>query len=401
MPQGNDSAGTFALARRGFPALLLSGLLTACLGAVLPGWRHHIAPDFVLIGTLFLCQNAGLIVGPVAGNPLIRRFGIATGLMLGAILGTSGFALLAFFSPPAPPYWQMAGLFLVGLGAGLLNTGASHAITPAYEIEPAVTLNLGGALFNLGGFLTALVVATTFFTYTVGSTLLLLALPPAIAAILYGRTRMPPGPAPRQPSWSQAMADFKSPAAVLFALLLFFQFGNEGAFTGWLALFLIQKLGASPVTSLMLLALFWLSLLVGRVAGQWLLPRVRHGRLLAGSTIAPLFACLILSLTDNLFGAVTGVLLAAGGFALILPLVAERIGHRFPYFHPGFFNGIFSLGLTGGLLAPASLGYFAHWLGIGVIMGLPLIGSVMVFILHLILVLESKISGRVLPSTSA
>jgi hypothetical protein len=71
----------------------------------------------------------------------------------------------------------------------------------------------------------------------------------------------------------------------------------------------------------------------------------------------------------------------------------EKIGDRFPYYHPGFFNGIFSLALTGGLLAPASLGYAAHFLGIGVVMGLPLAGSIFVVVLLLLILLESRLSA--------
>lgn len=388
-------------ARRGLPAFLLSGLLTACLGAILPAWRYHIEPDFLLIGNYFLCQNAGVLAGAAAAIALLKKKGLTWGLVWGCALAFAGFMILAGFSPPMPAYWRMMGLFLVGFGAGMINTTAFHAISPAYEIEPAVTLNLAGALFNTGALLSALVVAGAFFAYTVPSILILLALVPGFAALLYVRNPIPGDSVVRQPALNEAVRDFHSPAAILFALLLFFQFGNEGAYAGWLALFVIQQLGASPVSSLLLLALFWLALLVGRIAGQWILPRVRHSRLLAGATLAPMFACLILSSTDNMFGAISGVLIAAGGFALILPLVVERIGNRFPYFHPGLYNGIFSLGLTGGLLAPATLGYWANWLGIGVVMGLPLLGSIMVFLLHLLLVLESKISGRALPSTSA
>ena len=57
------------------------------------------------------------------------------------------------------------------------------------------------------------------------------------------------------------------PAAVLLALLLFFQLGNEWALAGWLALFLTQRLGISPAAALLMLALYWLALLVGRVGG--------------------------------------------------------------------------------------------------------------------------------------
>ena len=72
-------------------------------------------------------------------------------------------------------------------------------------------------------------------------------------------------------------------------------------------------------------------------------------------------------LHDEQFGANTGILLLGGGFASIYPLVVERIGHRFTYYHPGLYNGIFSFAFTGGLLAPFLLGYLAQWWGVGAI----------------------------------
>ena len=160
-----------------------------------------------------------------------------------------------------------------------------------------------------------------------------------------------------------------------------------------LALFLTQRLGVSPSASLSLLALYWLALLVGRVVAQWLLARVRHGRLLAAAVVAQVFGCTALFFTDNLFGATVGVLLAGGGFSVILPLVLEKIGDRFPRYHPALFNGIFSIALTGGLLAPASLGYFAHFYGTGVVMGLPVAGALMVALLSLAIWLEARLSA--------
>ncbi|MEI9813798.1 MAG: hypothetical protein WDO18_14635 [Acidobacteriota bacterium] len=49
---------------------------------------------------------------------------------------------------------------------------------------------------------------------------------------------------------------------------------------GWLALFLSQRLGLSPTTALEMLALYWGALLIGRVVAQWILPHIRHSRLL-------------------------------------------------------------------------------------------------------------------------
>jgi hypothetical protein len=74
--------------------------------------------------------------------------------------------------------------------------------------------------------------------------------------------------------------------------------------------------------------------------------------------------------------------------------VAEAIGRRFPYYNPGLFNGIFSFALMGGMMAPATLGFAAeHW-GVSAMVWIPLLGTSMVFVLLLLIWLESKVTGR-------
>jgi fucose permease len=191
-----------------------------------------------------------------------------------------------------------------------------------------------------------------------------------------------------------AARDFRSFGTAAFAALIFFQFGNEWAIAGWLPMFLIEQLGISPKTSIWLLALYWLALLVGRVVLFAILRRVGHGRVLLLSASAAAFGCILLFFTNNLFGATMSVLLTGFGFAAIYPLVAEKIGRRFTYYHPGLFNGVFSLALAGGMLAPGTLGLFADSYGIGVVAALPLIGTLMVVGLVLLIWLESKVTGR-------
>jgi fucose permease len=139
--------------------------------------------------------------------------------------------------------------------------------------------------------------------------------------------------------------------------------------------------------------LYWTALILGRLIAMAVLPRVSHTRLLFGSAASAMFACLILLNTNNWFGAAVGVLMAGGGFATIYPLMAEKIGHRFTYFRPGLYNGIFSFALVGSTLAPASLGYLASFFGIWVVMALPLIGTILVVVVLLLIWLESKIGG--------
>jgi fucose permease len=237
-------------------------------------------------------------------------------------------------------------------------------------------------------------VAGTFYAYSVPAILIFMAIVPAAFACVFAKKAFAASTVTRGAGSRDMLEDFRSVGAILFALLLFFQFGNEWSIAGWLPLFLIRRVGLSPILALTILALYWLFLLTGRLAAVALLPRVRHGRILLVSVVSALFGCLLLFSTNNAFGAGSGVFFLGAGFASIFPLVAEAIGRRFSYYHPGFSSGIFSLALVGGLLAPASLGYAASAVGVGVVIGVPLIGTCMVVALLLLIWLESKVTGR-------
>ncbi|MBK5292657.1 MAG: MFS transporter [Acidobacteriia bacterium] len=383
-------------ARAGRSALtvfFLSGMLMSFPGAILPAWGYHLKDDFMVVGYYFLAMGLGILISVQAGPVLLAWKDVRTVLTGSAGLAGLSFLWLALTSPPAHWPWRMAGLVLMGISAGLLNSAAFQAISTFYEQDKAATVNLAGVMFGLGCLTTALMVSTTFYVYAVGSILLLMGLVPSFAAGLYWKARFPVPVLHSQQRWREVWADVKSPGAVMFSLLLFFQFGNEWTVAGWLTIFLVQRVGVSPDSSLMMLAAFWFSLLAGRIVAQALLSRMGHGKLLMGSATSALFGCLILIATNNRFGAWTGLLLLGGGFAMIYPLVVEKIGHRFPNYHPGFFNGIFSFGITGGLLAPWLVGYLAQDLGIWVVMAVPLIGTFMVFLLLILLWVEALLTA--------
>ena len=381
--------------RKALAGFLLSGFLMAFLGAILPAWGYHRdPPDFVAVGNYFLSLAVGLVASTALARPLLARRGIPFLLFFGCSLACGSLAYLALVPLLPSEWWRVAGMLALGIAAGVLNMALFHAISPAYQRDPAGTVNQGGIWHGLGCLAATVLVAGTFSVYTVPSIMVFMATVPGIFAVLYARTSYPKASAFKHPTLRQALEDFRSPAAVMFALLLFFQFGNEWSIAGWLPLFLIRRVGLSPSAALMTLALYWLFLMLGRLIAVAILPRVRHGRLLMGSVLAALFGCLILFSTNNGFGAAMGVLFVGGGYASIYPLVAEAIGRRFPYYHPGFFNGIFSIAMVGGLLAPATLGYAASALGVGVVVGIPLLGTCMVMALLLLMWLEAKVTGR-------
>lgn len=375
----------------------VSGILLGFLGAILPSWGHHLLPDYWMVGLYFVALIVGVLASVGLARPLMGKLGLAYTLSLACGLASLALFELAFFSPPYSAWWRLPPILILGIAAGLLHTAIFHAISPMYRRDPAATVNMGGILFGLGCFGVALLISQTFYFYTAAATQIWIAMIPVFFAMVYARTRFAPHTPSAEPPARTVLAEIKSPGAVLFSLVLFFQFGNEWAIAGWLPLFLSQRLGMSPADSVLILALYWMALLVGRLVAQWMLPLVRHTRLLVGSVLLAMFACTILLDTNNTFGAVTGVLLLGAAFAPIYPLVVEKIGHRFPYYHPGFYNGIFSFAMVGGLLAPCMLGYFVWLLDVRAVMGLPLVGSVIVFLLLALIWLEARLSAALHP----
>lgn len=379
--------------RRSLSAFLVSGMLMAFLGAILPAWRYHLRADFREVGYYFLSLNIGFLLSVAAAGFLLPRKGVKFVLIVANAVACGGFLFLAAASPPGSAIWRLAGVLLIGIGAGLLNAGVFQAISPLYQQNPAATVNLAGVLFGLGCMLTAVLVAGTYFVYTVPSILILLALVPGFYAGIFAKAKLPREPMAYPVPVLQVLRDFRNPGAILFSLVLFFQFANEWSIAGWLPLFLIRRLGINPAASLILLALFWLALMVGRIVSQVVMKRMSHGALLIGSIVSALLGTIVLTSTNNLFGSVMGILFVGAGYASIYPLVVEKIGHRFPYYHPGFYNGIFSLAITGGFLAPWTLGYLTQAWGIQAVMIVPLLGTIMVFVLVLLIMLEARLSG--------
>lgn len=371
---------------------LLSGFLMALLGAVLPVWGYYRDPPaFVTVGNYFLSLAGGVAISPFLARRLFAWRGIWFSLVFACCLSCAAVACLALVSPLYADWWRAGGLLILGLGTGLLNLCLFHAISRSYTKDAAGTVNRGGIWYGLGCLAASLIAALTFSTYSQTVIVLLMALAPGVFGALYATSAIPLGPEPAvRADQQQAPIDLRSMGAILFALLLFFQFGNEWSIAGWLPLFLIRRVGLSPEAALRILALYWLSLLVGRLIAVAVLPRLHHGVLLGASVIAALFGCFLLFVTNNAFGASGGALLVGGGFASIYPLVAEAIGHRFSYYHPGFFHGIFAVATMGGLLAPATLGYAASRFGVGVVMGIPLLGTCMVLLLLLAIWVESR-----------
>lgn len=374
------------------------GVFAGILGSLLVAWQYHIDTDPGTIGLHFLSLSAGYVVAAASSQRLLRRFPLRWTAVASCFLGCGALVALAFVPPPWPVGYRIGGLAVLGLASGGLGATLLHVLEPYFRNSPAWTLNIAGGAFGLGCALATCTVAATYFVFASFIARAALAGLPLAFALLFWKSRFPPArvPFPVQADEAnprRALADLRSIAAVLFSLLLFFQSGNEWVIAGWLPLFLIRRLGTNPIWAILALAVYFLALTAGRLVGRRLFPAVSHRRLVLGGTALAMAGYLLLSWTTTIALAWAAVIAIGAGFAPIYPLLAETLDHRFSY-HPGFYNGLFSIAITGAMCVPWLIGYVDSFWGIQYLMLVPAFGSIVVLGLTLSLMFEARLMAR-------
>jgi fucose permease len=361
-------------------------------GGLLPLWGFHITPAFGTAANYFAAMGLGLAAGGGLALRFREKVTVQRMLAAGCFAAALAMLLLSLAQPPASTWYQAVALLVAGGAAGIINTAVFESIGRAFENNPAWITMVGGTFFGAGSILASILISRCFDDAPAARLIAVFALLPAALGVRFGQ--MSWTAPPLDPVKAPVLRDLRSVLAVLFALLLFFQFASEWSIAGWLPVFLIDRLGISPGTAVTLLGVYWFSLTLGRVGAGQLLSRMRHGLMLAGSAFCALFGCIAVMYAAAPAGVVIGILFMGAGWAAIYPLASEQIATRFSYYHPGYFNGIFTFAMMGGVLAPFVLGHLATSTGLKAVPIAAMVQSCAVVALILVIRLGRKVSGR-------
>jgi fucose permease len=243
-------------------ALFVYGMIAAMLGTILPALSGKFQLTPKQNGNIALTQAIGLSIASVAVGPLMDNEGTKVGLVLGLAIVVVALVLL----PKSRGYGMiLACLLLLGLGGGIVVTGANTLASDAGAGHRAAVLNLVNLFFGLGGLATPFLLANLLKG---NSTRLCYLVAIFTAATLFVNAGAPiPGPTgARGFQFSQAGSLLGEPSLWLMALLLFLYVASEVGVWNWLPRHLIAQ-GMPEARALNILSLgFALGLLLGRLA---------------------------------------------------------------------------------------------------------------------------------------
>jgi fucose permease len=292
-------------------AIFVYGMIAAMLGTILPDLSSRFQLTPKQNGTIAFAQAVGLMVASLAVGPLLDDFGKKVGL----ILGLSLIAVVLFALPRSAGFRSIVFLlFLLGMGGGIVVTGANALTSDVGEAHRGIALNLVNIFFGLGGLATPFISANLFkrnwvrLCYTVaGLTVVTLAIQAA--------AHMPPPTGAGRFIFADAGPVLGRPILFILGFLLFLYVGCEVGIWNWLVRHLIAQ-GIPESRALNVLSLgFALGLLIGRVGASLVLISAPPVYITLAASVAMAVTTFLLLRTSNPTVAAVLVFLAIVGDA--------------------------------------------------------------------------------------
>jgi len=121
---------------------------------------------------------------------------------------------------------------------------------------------------------------------------------------------------------------------------------------GWTATFFKEELQIGEQRALVYLSLYWLGMMLARLALGFVLKRAAPVGVLLGAISVAIVGALLLIVTRSASLAALGVFLVGCGFAPVFPLILGFVGDRYANLSGTAFSVVIVMALVGGMLLP-------------------------------------------------
>ena len=336
-------------------AIFIYGMIAAMLGTILPDLsdRFHLSPS--QNGTIAFAQALGLILASLAVGPLLDDEGKKVGLVLGlafisivlfALPRSSGFKSIAFL------------LFLLGVGGGIVVTGANSLVSDVSESHRATALNLVNLFFGLGAFATPFIAANLFgrnwvrLCYTIATLTV-------VTLAFHAITPMPGPTGSGRLVLTDVAPALGRPLLFMVGLFLFLYVGCEVGIWNWLVRHLIAQ-GIPERKALNILSVgFALGMLIGRAGVLPILSRVPAITVTMTGSAAMAVTTFLMLRTTRPAVALVLVFLAGLSMAPVFPTTLAIVGDAFPRMTGTAIGFVITCGWTGLAVSSRIIGFIA------------------------------------------
>src|SRR5271169_5009791 len=336
-------------------AIFVYGMISAMLGTILPDLsdRFRLSPS--QNGTVAFAQALGLIIASVGVGPLLDGEGKKAGLILGLAL----IAVALYALPRSQGFRSIVVLlFLLGVGGGIVVTGANALVSDVSEAHRGTALNLVNLFFGLGGLATPFIAANLFGRNWVRLCYTIAALT-VVSLAIEASTKMPEPTRGGGFVLADAAPVLGRPLLFLLGLFLCLYVSCEVGIWNWLPRHLIAQ-GIPESRALNILSLgFALGLLLGRVAVSPILIHVPAITVLLFASVVMAISTFLMLRLSNSFTAAAMVFLAGLSMAPVFPTTLAIVGDNFPRMAGTAIGFVITCGWIGLAVSSRIIGFIA------------------------------------------
>ncbi|MGB7751628.1 MAG: MFS transporter [Candidatus Acidiferrales bacterium] len=336
-------------------AIFVYGMLSAMLGTILPDLSDRFRLSPRQNGTIAFAQALGLIIASLGVGPLLDNEGKKLGVMIGlALIAAALFAL-----PRSSGFRSiLLLLFLLGVGGGIVVTGANALVSDVGEAHRATALNMVNLFFGLGGLATPFIAANLFGRNWVRLCYTIAALT-VVSLAIEASTKMPEPTRGGGFVLADAAPVLGRPLLFLLGLFLFLYVSCEVGIWNWLPRHLIAQ-GIPESRALNILSLgFALGLLIGRVGVSPILIRVPAITVLRFASIVMAISTFLMLRLSNPLTAAILVFLAGLSMAPVFPTTLAIVGDNFPRMAGTAIGFVITCGWIGLAVSSRIVGFIA------------------------------------------
>lgn len=301
--------------------LAFFGVAMLSLGPILGQLNAQVDGANALPATM----SIGIILGTILFGPVVDRFGYKYLLIIGSLLALIGLEGLANATEIELLHGSM---FMIGFGGGILNGLTNALVSDIYGDDKR-----GGRLSILGAFYCVGALLWTLLNYYMPDNYIVplhcISGIMAVFIVYFCLIQFPKAKPQGSVSFSKSIGLLKYPALILFALILFFQSGFEGASGSFTPKFLEDSAAMGATAATLSLTWFTVGMLCGRLPLGLIMKKLKDNGTLYLYLSVALVGVVILYLSADVTMAHLAMALVGFGVGATYPVVLAYLGGAF------------------------------------------------------------------------
>jgi fucose permease len=316
-----------------FAALLMSfiafGACVTIIGATVPDIVRGFEWSYTAMGLLLSSGSMAYFIAAFASGILIRKLGARRMIVGGLILQAAG--LVGFAT--MPQLWANIPFYvMLGLGQGAMEVVINHSVARMEPGGKSRAMNLMHAAFTVGAILGPLLLVALVAAGMNWATIYrLMALVTLVMAVALSRT--PFGRLATEEEHAEGgpgmLHLLSRPLMIMCTLLLLLYVGAELGVSSWVSEYYVTVLRQAKSTGAVMVAVFWVGLLIGRLALSYGYHGHRQAELLFVLGVICAAGLLFATHMSDPWLAGAGFFVAGLGYSAMYPLVIVLVAERF------------------------------------------------------------------------